>query len=84
MKLVIVAQWVRPHQKGKKANKARDPAVYLSRDLSGKTCRELGEHFGGITGPGITMKYNRVNNEMKQDRRLKGKLVRLKKPLVII
>ncbi|MFH1674676.1 MAG: hypothetical protein ABIF87_14800 [Pseudomonadota bacterium] len=84
MKLVIVAQWVRPHQKGNKANKARDPDVYLSRDLSGKTCKELGEYFGGITGPGITMKYNLINNEMKQDKRLKGKLVRIKKQLVII
>jgi len=70
--------------KGKKANKARDLAIYLSRDLSGKTCKELGEYFGGITGPGITMRYNRVNNEMKQDRKLKRKLVRIKKQLVII
>ncbi|MFH1672290.1 MAG: hypothetical protein ABIF87_02515 [Pseudomonadota bacterium] len=84
MKLVIIAQWVRPYQKGKKANKARDPAVYLSRDLSRKTCRELGEHFVDITGPGITMRYNLINNEIKQDRRLKGKLVRIKKQLVII
>ena len=70
--------------KGKKANKARDLAIYLSRDLSGKTCKELGEYFGGITGPGITMRYNRVNNKMKQDRKLKRKLVRIKKQLVII
>jgi len=70
--------------KGKKANKARDFAIYLSRDLSGKTCKELGEYFGGITGPGITMRYNRVSNEMKHDRGLRGKVSKIKKQLVII
>ena len=28
------------------------------------------------------MRYNRINNEMKQYRRLKGKVVRIKKQLV--
>jgi len=70
--------------KGEKANKARDLAIYLARYLSGKTCKELGEYFGGITGPGITMRYNKLSDEIKQDRRLKGKLVRIKKQLVII
>jgi len=70
--------------KGRKANKARDLAIFLSRDLSGKTCKELGEYFGGITGPGITMRYNRVSNEMKHEKRLKGRVARIKKQLVII
>ena len=62
--------------KGKKANKARD--------ISGETCKKLGEYFGGITGPGITMRYNRFINEMKHDKRLKGKVAKIKKQLVII
>ena len=55
-----------------------------TRDLSGKTCKELGEYFGGITGPGITMRYNRLNNEMKYDKRLIGKAAKIKKQLIII
>ena len=69
--------------KGKKANKARDLAIYLARDISGETCKKLGEYFGGITGPGITMRYNRFINEMKHDKRLKGKIAKIKKQLVI-
>ena len=64
---------------GRKNNKARKLAIYLARELSGKTCAELGMYFGGVSGPLITMISNRVAGERTRDRGLDTRIENLKK-----
>jgi REP element-mobilizing transposase RayT len=71
-------------QKGRKRNRAREFAIYLSRDLSGISCRDLGVFFGGVSGAAITMKYNQVIRETEQNRKLRGKTKRIKQQILNI
>jgi len=71
-------------KKGMKRNKARDMAIYLSRNHSGITCKELGMYFGNVSGTTITMAYNRVEKEIMQNKRVKGKLNKIKKRILNI
>jgi chromosomal replication initiation ATPase DnaA len=60
--------------KGRKKNKAREVAIYLARDMTGITCKDLGEYFGGVSGALITMMHNRIADESKRNKRLKGRI----------
>ena len=55
-------------------NKAREVAIYLALDMTGITCKDLGEYFGGISGALITMMHNQIANEPKINKRLKGRI----------
>lgn len=65
-------------EKGRKGNEAREIAIYLARDLTGSKCKDLGEFFGGISGAAITMIYNQVTSKICRDKRLKGKVNKIK------
>ena len=67
--------------KGRKKNKAREVAIYLSRDLSGMSCTDLGSYFGGVSGALITMMYSRIAEEVSQNRRLKRRMEKIKKQI---
>jgi len=41
-------------------NKAREAAIFIARDITGITCKDLGEYFGGVSGALITMMHNRI------------------------
>ena len=69
-------------QKGRKKNLARDVAIYLCRDLTGESGVELGRYFGNISGAGITVRHNHISKEIQNNRRLKGKINRLKKRII--
>ena len=64
--------------KGRKKNKAREVAIYLARDMSGLSGKDLGMYFGGVSGALITIMYNRTAQEMTQNRRLRNKIERIK------
>ncbi len=70
--------------KGRKKNKAREVTIYIARDLSGITCKDLGDFFGGVSGALITMMYNRVAKQAEQNRKLKRKIARIKKQILNI
>jgi chromosomal replication initiation ATPase DnaA len=55
-------------------DKAREVAIYLARDMTGITCNGLGEYFGGVSGAIITMVHNRIADESKKNKRLKGRI----------
>lgn len=57
-------------------------AIYIARDLTGETCKKLGECFDGISGPGITGKYNHISRELKRNRRLKARVDRVQRQIV--
>ena len=65
-------------EKGRKNNKYRGIAVYLARDLSGALCGKLGDFFGGVSGAAITVRYNKVAEEVAGDKRLKRKVDKIK------
>ncbi len=69
-------------RKGCKDNKVRAIAIYLARDLSGMSCKNLGVFFDGITGAAITMKYNQMNAELVQHKKLSNKIMQIKKHLL--
>ena len=67
--------------RGRKDNKARAIAICFARDLGGVSCKDLGAFFDGISGAAITMKYNQMNAELTQNKKLSDKMASLKKQL---
>jgi chromosomal replication initiation ATPase DnaA len=65
--------------KGRKKNKAREVAMYLARDMSGVSCKDLGLYFGGVSGALITIMHKRIVEESSQNRRLRHRLDGIKK-----
>ena len=59
----------------------RDVAIYLSRELSGLSCQELGQRFGGLSGAAITMRHSFVLREMAKDRRLTADIAHIRRSL---
>lgn len=69
-------------EKGRKGNKARDVAIYFARDMSGLSCKEIGNFFGGISGAAITARYNHVAREVERDRKLKRELTKIRRQIL--
>jgi hypothetical protein len=42
--------------------------------MIGITCKDLGEYVGGVGGALITMMHNRIVDESKKNKRLKGRI----------
>ena len=57
--------------KGSKRSLGRDLAIYLARECTGLSCKELGEVFGGVSGAAITMKCKSVNGKQGADKKLR-------------
>jgi chromosomal replication initiation ATPase DnaA len=55
-------------------NKAREVAIFIARDMTGIVCKDLGEYFGGVSGALITMMHNRIADESKKNKRVKGRI----------
>jgi len=63
-------------------NKAREVAIYIARDMTGISCKDLGEYFGGVSGALITMMHNRIAEESKKNKRLKGRIDNIRKQIL--
>ena len=68
--------------KGRKGNTARDVAIYLARDLTGVSGIKLGDYFGNISGAGITVRYTHVAKAISRNKRLRGRISRIKKRII--
>jgi REP element-mobilizing transposase RayT len=69
-------------QKGLKRNDARDVAIFLSREMTGESGVALGRFFGGISGAGITVRYNYLQKKIQNDRRFKNRIKRVKQKII--
>ena len=69
-------------RKGLKKNLARDIAIYLAREITDTSGVSLGNFFGGITGAGITTRYNHIAKQLERNRRLKGRINQIKKRIM--
>ena len=67
---------------GAKRNTARDVAIYLARELSGESGVDLGKYFGNISGAGVTGRYKHISKQISRNRRLKGRVNRVKNRIV--
>lgn len=65
--------------KGRKKNKAREMAIYLARDMSGCSGKDLGLYFGGVSGALITIMNKRIAEEASRHRRFKRRIDKIKK-----
>jgi chromosomal replication initiation ATPase DnaA len=68
--------------KGKKRNSVRDVAIYLCREMTGESGVALGRYFGGISGAGIVFKYSQIANQIKVDRKFKGRVNGIRKKIL--
>jgi putative transposase len=68
-------------KKGVKRNAAREAAIYLTRELSGLTCRDLGIYFGGVSGALITMTANRIAQRQIRDQVLEERIEKIKRQI---
>ena len=68
--------------KGRHGNKARRITIYLARNLTGITCKELGNYFGGVSGAAVTLSYNQVASDVTRNKRLQSKTNRIKKQIL--
>jgi len=66
---------------GGKKNRPRDVAIYLARELSGLSCQRLGQHFGGISGAAVTMRYKHVEERLAKDPKQARDIRRMRKAL---
>jgi len=65
--------------KGRKKNKAREVAIYLARDMSGWSGKDLGLYFGGVSGALIPIMANRIAQEALRHRHFKRRIDKIKK-----
>ena len=45
------------------------------------SCKDLGAFFDDISGAAITLKYNQINAELTQNKKLRDKIINLKNQL---
>ena len=64
-------------------NGAVAAALYLGRNYSDITLRQLGELAGGMKYPAVTMSVRRFAKRLQSDKALAEKLIRLKKMLLV-
>ena len=64
-------------ERGRKKNMARDVAIYLARELTNESGKDLGEYFGNISGAGITVRCNHVQRELERSGWLGARLKEL-------
>jgi len=68
--------------KGKKRNIARDVAIYLSRKLTCLSGKDLGQHFGNISGAAIAMRYKAVGKQIHKDKKLKNRIKTMERQII--
>lgn len=69
-------------KKGRKKNMARDVAIYLARELTKESGKNLGEYFGNISGSGITVRCNHLERQLERNRQLKSCLKKLRNTII--
>jgi len=55
---------------------------YPGREMTGESGVALGQYFGGISGAGITVRYNHIKNKLQNDRNLKNRISKIKRRII--
>jgi len=64
--------------KGRHNSQERGMGIFLARDLSGLTGKELGTIFG-VSGATITLRYNPLGKEIIKNKKLRKLVQKIKK-----
>ncbi len=64
--------------------KAREVAIYFTRDMTEITFKCLGDYLGGVSGALITIMHNRIAEESKRNKRLKGRITNIRNQILTI
>ena len=56
--------------------------IYLARVTSGESGVDLGKYFGNICGAAVTGRYKQISEQISRNRRLKGRVKRVKNRIV--
>lgn len=68
-------------RRGAKGNDARDVAIYLCRQHSRRSGKELGKVFGHISGAAITMRYKALAERRTKNRKLKTQIAKIERQI---
>jgi chromosomal replication initiation ATPase DnaA len=68
--------------RARRGNGALAAALYLGRNYSDKTLRELGDLAGGMQSPAVTMAIRRFAKRLERDKTLAKKIKRVEKTVV--
>jgi chromosomal replication initiation ATPase DnaA len=69
-------------RKGKKRNLVRDLAIYLTREMTGKSGVALGHFFGGISGAGVVVRHDYIAHKIQTDRKLKSSVEGIRSKII--
>lgn len=64
-----------------KSSEHRNIAIYMIKERTGETNREIGEFFGGLTHSAVAKIYRKMMNDMRGDRKLQRKISQIEKNL---
>jgi REP element-mobilizing transposase RayT len=67
---------------GKKRNRARETAIYLSQLHTGLTGKEIGEYFGHVSGARISMVLKKIKSDVEANTGFKNVIEKLAKRIV--
>ena len=67
---------------GKKKNKAREAAIYLSQLHTGLTGKEVGDYFGQVSGARVSMIFKKIKSDIESNTAFKKKIEKLAKQIV--
>jgi putative transposase len=70
------------HEHGHKAAPAKNAAVYLSCQLTAKSQRSIGEHFGYTSDSSVVKLRQRFKAQMAEDEKLTKRIIRLRKRIL--
>jgi len=68
-------------QKGLHLSQERGLTIFLARDLSSLSGKEIGSYFG-ISGAAVTMRYNQCSKEIAVNQNLRKQLQKIKKQIL--
>jgi chromosomal replication initiation ATPase DnaA len=60
--------------RGRKGHKARDMAIWLSREMSRESLQKIGDYFGGIRPSAVSHACRRIRERMQEDADLKNRV----------
>ncbi|MBI9086025.1 MAG: hypothetical protein JEZ11_20670 [Desulfobacterales bacterium] len=58
---------------------ARYVAIYLSRNFTGRSGKDLGEYLDNVSGAAITMRHKAMADQIKKNKKLNSRINRLEK-----
>lgn len=70
----VISNWT-------KRNTARKTAIYLAKELSGLTWKDLGIYFGGVSRALITMRANPIERRQIRDQVFEERIEKIKRQI---